>query len=175
MYTVKPDKVTRLDMAPGSAGVRQTLGIMRKLALEGASHPIVRNVAVTILREARAPAGDYEAEARAVFRWVADRIRYTRDILDVETLQSPWVTLAQGAGDCDDKATLLVALLRAVGCGFPLKFRAIGTDQAKPDQFRHVYVVATIDKRRVPLDATREGAPAGWEFPRPTVSMEVGL
>jgi transglutaminase-like putative cysteine protease len=175
MYNTRPPLVLRAPLAPGAAGVRQTLCAMRRLAINGASNPLVRSCALGLIRDARVPAADYQGEARALFRWVCDRIRYTRDTTDVELLQAPWITLAEASGDCDDKATLLAALLRSVGTPARLAFRAIGTNPQNPGQFGHVYLVARWGAQRVPLDATREGTMAGWEFPRPTVAMEVPL
>jgi transglutaminase-like putative cysteine protease len=175
MYNTRPPLVIRAPLAPGGAGVRQTLCAMRKLALDGSWNPMVRSCALGVIREARVPAADYAGEAAALFRWVSDSIRYTRDVANVETLQAPWITLAESSGDCDDKATLLAALMKAVGTPARLSFRAIGTNPASPGQFGHVYLVARFGARRIPLDATREGTLAGWEYPRPTVAMEVPL
>jgi transglutaminase-like putative cysteine protease len=149
---------------------------MRALVLEGKTNPIVRSAAVGVLRESRARPTDDLAEARALHNFVANRVRYTRDVEGVETLQAPWITLAESAGDCDDKATLLAALLKASGNRARLSFRAIGTDSRNPGQFRHVYLVGMFPGvGRFPLDATRSGTLAGWEFPKPTVALEVPL
>lgn len=176
MYHARPDRVTLEPLAPGGAGVRRTLEVMRSLAIQGKVHPMVRSTAVAVIREAHTRPMDDLGEARALFSFVANRVRYTRDVEGVETLQAPWITLAESSGDCDDKATLLAALLKASGNRARLSFRAVGTDPRNPGIFRHVYLVGNFPNAgRVPLDATREGTLAGWEVPRTTVAMEVPL
>lgn len=176
MYRTRPDRVFREPLAPGAAGVKRTLELMRQLVQDGKQHVLVRNVAGGVLRDSQARPTDDVGEARALLRWVADHIRYTRDIEGVETLQAPWITIAEGIGDCDDKSTLLAAMLKATGNRAQLSFRAIGTNPTRPGAFGHVYLVARMPGGvRMSLDPTREGTLAGWEFPRPTVAMEVPI
>jgi hypothetical protein len=174
MYSTRPDRVTLEALEPGAPGVARTLTLMRGLVTQGKTNPMVRSTALNVLKGAQTVPLDDQGEAMALYRWVADRVRYVRDVAGVETLQAPWITIAEGSGDCDDKATLLAALLKASGNRAKLTFRAVGTDPRTPGQFRHVYLVARFpDQTRMALDATREGTRAGWEFPAPTVSMEV--
>lgn len=148
---------------------------MRDLTLRGARDVSIREAAAAVIKAAGVRPRDYLGEILALFRFVRDRIRYTRDVVDVETLQSPQYTLRSGIGDCDDKSILLAALLRSIGHPAALTFRAIGTDRRTPSQFRHVYVVAQIAGRSLALDPTNPKAGLGWEFPFPTVSMGVAL
>jgi len=108
---------------------------------------------------AHLPQKDYAGEARALFRFVRDRIRYIRE--PIEGLQTPEATLQMRAGDCDDKAILLGALLSATGAG--VQFVAGGY---APHQFSHVWLRAHIAGRWVPMDPT-EPHPMGWEPPLP--------
>lgn len=56
------------------------------------------------------------AKIRAIFNYVADRIRYVNFQSAESWLPNrPQEVLARREGDCDDKAILLIALLRAVG------------------------------------------------------------
>jgi transglutaminase-like putative cysteine protease len=137
---------------------------MRDLARRGAADPYVRDQALSIVQSAGVKAHDFAGELRAMFEFVRDRVRFTRDPVDVETLQVPRRTLEVRAGDCDDKATLLVALLRAIGNPADLRYRVIGTSST---QFSHVYVVAKIGGQLVAMDPTREGTELGWQFPQP--------
>jgi transglutaminase-like putative cysteine protease len=109
---------------------------------------------------------DYTGEANAVFGFVRDQIRFVRDIDQVETLQTPSKTLAAGAGDCDDKSTLLGALLLSIG--HPTRFVAVGD---APDQYSHVFVETLIGNTWVPADAT-EDVQLGW-YPPGMVSRMV--
>jgi len=75
-------------------------------------------------------------ECRALFQFVRDRIRYVRDIMDVETLHTAEQVLTQGAGDCDDKAILLASLLHSLQHG--ARFVAIALHN--PNNCDHVFV-----------------------------------
>jgi transglutaminase-like putative cysteine protease len=148
---------------------------MRSLAITGSKSLTVREAALGVLKQSGVRPRDYAGEIRALFQYARDRIRYTRDIVGVETLQTPDYTLRQGVGDCDDKSTLLAALLMSVGHPATLEFRAIGTGPPDPNTFRHVYVVANLQGQRIPLDPTNQNQGAGWEYPRPSVQMGVAL
>lgn len=72
----------------------------------------VRDLAVTLGK--RFPAGDFK-QARRLYEYVRDEIAYVRDPVGIEEIRSPETTLKLGAGDCDDKAVLLVAMLKSIG------------------------------------------------------------
>lgn len=67
-------------------------------------------------------------QVRDVQSWVQDNVRYVLDPTDsdggVELVQTPQVTLQVLAGDCDDQATLVAALLSVTG--HPCRFIAVG-------------------------------------------------
>lgn len=105
------------------------------------------------------PQKDYVGEARALFRFVRDRIRYIRE--PIEGLQTPEATLQMRAGDCDDKVILLGALLVATGAH--VKLVAGGYS---PRQFSHVWLRALVRGHWIPMDPT-EPRPMGWEPPLP--------
>lgn len=159
-------------LPPGERGTRATLELMRQLADAGSREMRVREQAIGIVRRARVQPHDFDGELRALFAWVRDRVRYTRDPAGFEGLQSPARTLTWLAGDCDDMAVLLVAMLRAIGHRARLSFRAIGTDARNPAKFSHVYVVARHGGREVALDPTVPGTPLGWQYPQPTRILE---
>jgi transglutaminase-like putative cysteine protease len=166
-------KVSRGTLPAGDAGTGKTLAIMRGLALEGAKQLEVREAAIGIVREAGAPPHDRWAELRALFEWVRDRVRFTADVAGVETLQGPRYTLHAMAGDCDDRATLLVALARSIGIPADLKFRVIAASKRNPRGFSHVYVVATMGGRSVPMDPTYPSNRLGWQYSNPYRMAEV--
>lgn len=166
-------KVSRGTLPAGDAGTGKTLAIMRALALEGSRQLEVREAAISIVREAGVPAHDRWGELRALFNWVRDRVRFTADIADVETLQGPRYTLHTMAGDCDDRATLLVALARSIGVPADLKFRVIAANPRSPRGFSHVYAVANMGGKSVPMDPTYSSNPLGWQYPNPYRVAEV--
>lgn len=149
----------------------QTLGIMRGLAHRGARELEVRVAAIDAIVEAGVRPHDHLGEVHALFRFVRDRIHFVNDIDQVETLQGPRATLEIGAGDCDDKATLLASLLGAVG--IPSSFKVIAADRRSPKSFSHVYLVAHVRGRDLPLDPTYAHTPPGWELPHPYRTAEV--
>lgn len=135
--------------ANGMPHVRSTIRKMSELAKKGqASYPI-RNLATRITRDV--PSKHPTAELGALYRWVRDNIRYRYDPLGLEWLQSPQRTVLEGAGDCDDIATLLGAL--AGSLGHPYRFRTVG---ATPTVQQHVQVQAFDRKRWIDLDPVIE-------------------
>ena len=98
-------------------------------------------------------------EIASIGGYVRDNIRYVRDINQCETVQSPEVTLQIGAGDCDDKATLLAALLMAVGndCRF------VACDQGQG--YSHVWTQCLLGDKWIDLETTENvpvGQPSQW-------------
>lgn len=156
---------------PGVKGTRAVLSIMERLANQGARDVKVRAQAIEILRQSRAAAHDTLAELRAIFEWVRDHVRYTRDVVNLETLQTPDRTLAWRAGDCDDMSTLIVALARSVGLPARFSFRSIATGPARRG-YSHVYAVARVGPHVVAMDPIYQGTPFGWEYPTPTLRGE---
>jgi transglutaminase-like putative cysteine protease len=105
---------------------------------------------------------NWDQEVDALFQYVRDNVRYTRDTYGVETFQKASRTLQLKVGDCDDLAILLGSLLQAVG--YPVMLRVVGLGG---NYFQHVYVLAGIPPHNPqtwkPLDASRPEGP-GWEI-----------
>lgn len=131
----------------GKAGTRYTLNTMRRLANQAKTSMPVRQTALCIVQ--RLAPKDYRAEAEALHNWVRDCIRYVRDVYDVETIATPKKTLEIGQGDCDDKATLLAAMLLSIG--HPARFVAIGYNGLN---FDHVYVETLVDGEWLAMETT---------------------
>jgi transglutaminase-like putative cysteine protease len=172
VYQLGDGPIERGTLPPGRAGTMKTLELMRRLVRDGSHDMSVRSRAHQVLRSRGVQSHDYAGELDAVFTFVRDGVRYVRDPVGLETLQSARNTLRTGMGDCDDKATLLASMLRSIGHPADLRFRVIGTNPLS-GAFGHVYVVARLGGKRIPLDPTREGTALGWEFPNPSVSAEV--
>lgn len=103
------------------------------------------------------PSKDYSGEARAIFEYVRDRIRYVRDPVDVEALSDPIATLNMGSGDCDDKVVLLCSLLNAIGH----ETRMIAMREDRNGPYCHVYAETKLGTRWIPMETTEP-----WEFGR---------
>jgi transglutaminase-like putative cysteine protease len=126
-----------LSIRSGSGGVTDTLKLMAQLAKQYKVDPGIRQTAARAV--ARAPEKDDLGEAAALQNWVRANIRYTGDVLDVETLQTPDYTLQERYGDCDDQALLLATLLLAIG--IPAAYMAVGVDG---EPFSHVMTFAGL-------------------------------
>jgi hypothetical protein len=157
-----------LALPDGPEGVRQTLYLMRSLVQRYKTDLGLRSLAAGLVQECNQK--DWFCQVRKLHAYVRDRIRYVRDIADVETIQTPDKTLELGYGDCDDKSTLLATLLQTIG--HPVRFVAIGTHGA--DQYSHVYVETLVGTKWVPLETT-EPVHAGWEPPNIMAKMIVKI
>lgn len=161
-YSAAPSLTGTLVQIPeGRAGAVQTVRAMRA-AVERAKLDLrIRQAALSLL--ALTPPKDTLAEIDALLTFVRSRIRYTGDIVGIETVADAATTLQSEAGDCDDMSILLAALLECVG--IPTRFVIAGYNGP---EFEHVYVAAEIAGELLPLDPT-EPHGAGWQAPNPTV------
>jgi len=143
----------------GYAGTLRTVEHVIALIRQGAKDFHVRHAAIGIVRRRAVKAKDYLGEIRALFEWVQQQVRYTRDPLRVEVLHSARRMLELRAGDCDDMTILLGAMLEAIGhC---VRIVLTGTDPRFPDRFTHIYLEALHGRRWIPLDATMPYS-MGW-------------
>ena len=162
-----PPAVHRTTLSTGKRGTAETVAIMARLAMGrwGARSERIRALALAILRQAGVPGKAYEAEVAAIHRWMQTTIRYTRDPVGQETVQTPEHTaFVLQAGDCDDFSVLEAALLGALG--HPTRFVTIGYT---PRAFSHVYLEVQVRGRWIPLDPIMADKPVGWEAPGPVL------
>ncbi len=159
-------RLSFLGSLPNDApGTHTTLKLMAGLVSQFKRDPMIRDTSISLVAGLRPR--DWSGEARVIFEYVRDRIRYTRDITGVETLQTPPVTMELEAGDCDDKSVLLATLLESIG--HPTRF--VATGYRAPKSFSHVYVESLLGTKWIPMDATVD-KPFGWS-PRAPVSRMV--
>ncbi len=175
-----------ISIPSGAPGVRATLKQMVKMVQLYSVSPTVRDTAARLVADL--PPHDTEAEISALQRFVRDAVRYTGDVLNFETLQSPVVTLGYrelepphlrldgtispgrvepggvAVGDCDDKSTLLASLMASIG--IPGAFCAVKVGGEL--DFSHVLVEAKVRGRGkveyIPCETILPGVEAGW-FP----------
>jgi len=102
---------------------------------------------------------DYD-KAQALFNYVRNKIRFSRDPLGMEIVYFPMDTLAREEADCEDYTITLGALFGSLG--FPVAFKAVNT----LGFFNHIYPLVGIPaknpQRWIALDAT-VAAPMGTE------------
>jgi transglutaminase-like putative cysteine protease len=152
-----PRPMTLERIPNGREGIKRTLQAMSRITRVFKKDAGIRELALSLVRDL--PQYDTTGEVKALHAFVRDHIRYTGDITRVETIQTPKATLEMGGGDCDDKSTLLAALLEAIGR--PTRFVAVGFGAG--DGHSHVLVEVRAGKsgKWVPLE-TIKPVQAGW-------------
>ena len=155
----------------GALGTQETVEHVQALIRAGAKDFYVRQKAIDILLENHVKPKDYLAEIKALFEWVQQHIRYTKDTFQVEVLHSAKRMLELRAGDCDDMAILLGAMLEAIG--HPVRLALSGPDPLRQDLFTHIYLEVFHKGRWIPLDATMPH-PMGWA-PRTMVKKIIAI
>jgi transglutaminase-like putative cysteine protease len=156
-----------MGISNGANGTRQTLKLMASLARGQSTSQVIRELALAIV--GTVAERDEFGEVKAILCFVQNRIRYVRDILNVETLQPPTDTLRLGQGDCDDKSILFASLVNAVG--YPVKFIAMGETAS---HFSHVFCAVLIKGKWVGAE-TIFPWPLGKIPKKIVISMEQSL
>lgn len=143
----------------GYAGTARTVEHIGKLIRSGSKNFYVRQKAIDVLLERGVRPKDYLGEIRALFQFVQQGVRYTKDPLRVEVLHTAPRMLDLRAGDCDDMAILLGAMLEAIG--HPVRLVITGPDPRRPRLFTHIYLEAFHRGRWLAVDPTMP-FPMGW-------------
>jgi transglutaminase-like putative cysteine protease len=156
---LKPPKITRGYIPKGYPGTLATVGYVSHLIKQGAKDFCVRQTAIDILRNYRIRPKDYFGEIAALFHWVQNNIRYTKDIFKVELLHTARRMLHLRAGDCDDMAILLGAMLEATG--HPVRLVIVGQNPRRQNLYSHIYLETQCRGQWIPLDPTMQ-KPLGW-------------
>ena len=143
----------------GYPGTLRTVEHIKGLIKQGAKDFHVRQQAIDILLRREVKAKDYAGEIKALFEWVQQNIRYTKDTFRLEVLHSARRMLELRAGDCDDFSILLGAMLEAIG--HPVRLVITGPHPRRADLFSHIYVEVSCEGRWIALDATMPH-PMGW-------------
>ena len=127
------------------AGVAHTIGDYR-------SHPQIRELALTIIKERGARSRDKKGQAIAIGQWVQDNIYYVHEM--PERFQTPIETLRLKAGDCDDSTVLIDSLLETIG--IPSQLVCMQVDFA----WKHIFPAAVMQNGALlPLDSTMRDFP----------------
>ena len=164
----------------GDTAIYRTVDKMKSIIKESSRNPYVREWAKNIV--SRVEVNNKKGEARAIFNFVRDFVRYTRDPLGFEYIQTPPVLLEdvrlyQGGkgdrpvGDCDDMTVLSLSLLKSIG--FEVAIKVVAFSNSK--KFSHVYGLVKIGHDWVPFDCVRPGMDMGWESGGHTRVMETAI
>lgn len=165
-------KVTQMGLADGARGNYQTVEVMREIAHKMKGHPLVREMALFILRNAKIKSQNFVDEARAIGQFVQKNVRYVRDTAGIEQLHSPVLMIEQirkgiAQGDCDDMSLLIATLLLSVGA---TPYFRIVRYKGSSGPFNHIYVVVEDKnfrgtKERLSIDAIIKDRAIGYEVP----------
>jgi Transglutaminase-like superfamily len=152
-----PYSSEKFKIGDGDAGILATVRMMQSVTFgpEGVGNVRVRGAALDAIRGTQRGMD----EITSVFQWVKDHIEFRGEY--AETIQTPFVTLQLGAGDCDDHSTLLAAMLESIG--FETRFNTISTG-GNPDEFSHVFaeVKERGTGRWLAIDSTVRSSYPGW-------------
>lgn len=107
-----PMQVTVATIPGGDAGTKETLERMRNIVWRSIKDrdqgAFIRGLAIKITSAAGCKTKEFRCEAKALFEWVRDNVKWIRDVKGFETLQYPHRTLAYGAGDAFRKDTKII-------------------------------------------------------------------
>ncbi len=147
----------------------QRVAILQDLTWKSVQDPRMRKLALGITRSC--PERDGTCEAKAVYKAIKQRVRYTGDVGEikmgahgpVETIdlyQSAYRTWEFGGGDCDDHSVLAATLLTLNGIDSEFRIIAASRDP-KENDWSHIYTTAKLPKgnptKKVVIDTTLPG------------------
>jgi len=124
---------TLVGIPGGRRGAVETVRLMRQLVNDARMDPQMLNLATSLVW--LSPWQDQWHEVKSLFHFPHRQVRYMRDIVGLETLADPRITVARRTGDCDDKATLAATLFECAG--YPTRF-VMASYQS--EDFEHVYL-----------------------------------
>lgn len=148
-------------IADGDMGIAQTVTAMIALAHDPETTQEIRDMSLWIINNAGAKS-DMD-KARAIYEWMSNRVAYNRDPVYREFVQPPVNLLRlsfqgypnqkshQSAGDCDDHATAIAALLSAAG--FLTRF-VVTAESPRSNVWSHIYTEVLVDDKWVPVDSS---------------------
>ncbi len=131
-------------MGDGEKGSLDTVSLMKKIAREESQKIYVRDFALAILNLYQTQSHNHLDEAIAIATYIQKKVRYVKDIDNVEMLTQPSIfikALIEGKkvyGDCDDISLLLATLLLSIGIKPMFKIVRWREDEGN---FNHIYVV----------------------------------
>jgi len=147
-------------LLPGTQGNLQTIVVIVPMVRRDAVEDLeVRRLALDLVADCP---NEFECQVGKLFEY-ARSIRFARDPIDAERVADAATTIAEQSGDCADKSILLASLLGSIG--WVSRFVALNFyDDLESHGFDHLLIEAQRDDGSwVPLDATPEAAPVGWE------------
>jgi len=166
-------KTYGVKLSDNSQATYESVEVIKKLIQEGKKDIIIRTLAEKITQYL--PEKDYKKEVQAVYNFVCRRLRYTKDIHNVETVHRARDLLRRHnkAADCDDFVILTGSLLQAIG--HPVRIVIIGNNKKDKEDFSHIYLQTLVGNTWISLDGSVPGAKMGWEAPSYTTKKTITL
>lgn len=165
-------KIKSENFPPGCIGNLKTVEMMKRVARQRSGHPKIRKLALNILNFYNTKSHYFADEAKAIGRYVQEKVKYVKDANGIEQVHDPLTIIDQiergiARGDCDDMALLIATLLLSIGHG--PKFRTVRYKDTK-GPYNHIYVVDYAKNGengpyRIVLDAIVKNRPIGFEVP----------
>ncbi len=132
-------------------GFSKAAGIMREIIHDSANDPALIAFTIRLLQDQGVRGGEYFDEAKAIFQFVRDEIRYTGDVFGEDIYRNPLLTLQLKAGDCNNKVALGCSMAKAVGFPCRMVFVFGSKVTGASDEFPfHVYFQLDLDKGENP-------------------------
>lgn len=114
---------------------------------------------------------DNLGEAKAVYDHIRKNVRYTSDILGIDTYQHPKHTISMKSADCDDYSSLVCASLLSLG--IPCRLKVIRTKDS--NEWNHIWAEAGLPRANptkwYAMDASVP-KPFGWRAPPSMIAEE---
>lgn len=128
-------------------GIDEELHYLRGIVDTWRGSPLIRNLAIEIIKSTNTESRDKKAQALVIGQHVQNAIYYVHEL--PERFQTPAETLRLGAGDCDDTTVLTASLLESIGIPSQLVAMKWG------EEWKHIFPVAVLPNGRyLPLDST---------------------
>ena len=164
--------ITKHFIGFGEASIYNTVDAIHKIVRSSSNNPYIRKWAEQIIENV--PAKDKVGEVSAIHDFVKWHVRYTKDPLGMEYVQTPLILLKQieqnetPMGDCDDMTTLSLSLYRSIG--YPIATKV--TSYTGDGKYSHIYGLVMINNMWIPSDTTMHQYNLGWEAPTMTKVFE---
>jgi transglutaminase-like putative cysteine protease len=171
---------TEENIGTGDGAIYRTVNKMKQIISDSSKNPYVREWVKEVV--SRVEVNNKRGEAQAIYNFVRDNVRYTKDPLGFEYLQTPPALLEdirlyqvgkgeRPVGDCDDMTILSLSLLKAIGFETAIKVVSF----APSGKFGHVYGLVRIGYDWIPFDCVRPDQDMGWESRGHTRAMETRI
>lgn len=122
------------------------LRFLRRMITSYRELPVIRNLAVKIIKDSDCTPRDKRAQSLAIADYIQRNIYYVHEL--PERFQYPDETLRLKAGDCDDYTTLIGSLVESIG--IPCSMVVMQVNGA----WIHIFPAVKLNTGLLTLDAT---------------------